>query len=554
MEYSVAKAFHDPFEAIELYIRELGPLELGCEIVSIEDAYGRVLCEDVRTPISLPPFPRSLVDGFAVIYADIAGASKENPSRLRLLGRISVGSNASDIKIPRGACYAVDTGSYVPLNADLVIPYEYTSIAGDHVLIYSPLPRGSNIAYPGSDVYRGFTIAKRGWRIDERIISAMASAGVRDVKVYRRARICITATGNELQEPGGRLEPGKIYESNLETLSALLRTEGFEVHSLGILRDSVDDIAEAIEKSLKTCDLLLITGGTSAGVEDYVYRAVEKMGRVVIRGIRYKPGKPLTLGIIRGKPVIGLPGNPVSVIMLVKTIMMRLLSRVKGEEDWLQGPMNGTARLIRGVKAAEGRLTHIPSILVKGGRGFFVLPWVFESYMISRLALADVYIEIPYDTQRKILRPMDEVGFRSLSSRPRAWIIEAGEILWGTGIVGDRLRLYTSREEALLWLEVGAAARAYICEHIDLSERKAIVRVLPDNILERYRVEIHRRSKLYKIPRFPSSTCYSDAVKNIISMEGVEEYLEIPVEFPEQAFAMFADGYLDLAFRAELIH
>jgi molybdenum cofactor synthesis domain-containing protein len=553
LKYSVAEASHDPFEAIELYIRELGPLEPGCEIVSIEDAYGRVLCEDVRTPISLPPFPRSLVDGFAVIYDDIAGASKENPSSLRLLGRISAGSDASDIEIPRGACYAVDTGSYVPLNADLVIPYEYTSITGDHVLIYSPLPRGSNIAYPGSDVYRGFISAKKGWRIDERIISAMASAGIRDIKVYRRARICIVATGNELQEPGSRLEPGKIYESNLEMLSAILRSEGFEVHGLGILRDSVDAIAEAIEKGLKTCDLLFITGGTSAGVEDYVYRAIEEMGRVVVRGIRYKPGKPLTLGVIKGKPVIGFPGNPVSVVMLVKTILVRLLNRVRGEEDQLQGPMNGIARLLRGVKAAEGRLTHIPSILVRGKRGFFVLPWVLESYMISKLALADVYIEIPYDAQRKILRLMDEVEFKSLSPKPRAWIIEAGEILRGTGIAGDRLRLYTSREEAFLWLEAGAAARGYICEHIDLSERRAIVRVLPDNIIEKYRIEIHRRGKLYKIPRFPSSTCYSDAVRSIVMREGVEGYLEIPVESPEQAFAMFTDGYLDLAFSAELI-
>ncbi|MEM4970811.1 MAG: molybdopterin molybdotransferase MoeA [Sulfolobales archaeon] len=553
MKYSVAEASHDPFEAIELYLKELGSLELGCEVVPVEDAYGRVLCEDIRAPISLPPFPRSLVDGFAVIYDDIAGASKDNPSKLKLLGRISVGEDASNIEVPRGGCYAVDTGSYVPLNTDLIIPYERTSIAGDYVFIYNPLPRGSNIAYPGSDIHRGFIIAKRGWRADERIISAIASAGVKSVKVYRRVRICIAATGNELQEPGGGLEPGKIYESNLEALSALLRSEGFEVHSLGILRDRADEIKEAITKGLEICDLLFITGGTSAGIEDYVYRAIEEMGRVIIRGIKYKPGKPLTLGVIRGKPVIGLPGNPVSVIMLIKTIMSKLLSRVRGEEDWLQMPLNGRGKLLRSVRGAEGRLTHIPSILIRGEKGLFILPWVLESYMISRLALADIFIEIPYDTQKRILKPMEEVEFRSLSHKPRAWIIEAGEILWGTGIVGDRLRLYTSREEALSWLEVGAVARVYICERIDLSEGRAVVRVLPDNTLEKYRVEVHRRSKLYRIPGFPHGTCYSEAVKSLISREGVERYLEIPVEFPEQAFEMFIDGYLDLAFSAERI-
>jgi molybdenum cofactor synthesis domain-containing protein len=397
----------------------------------------------------------------------------------------------------------VDTGSYLPRYAELVIPYEYTSIEGDQVLIYRPLPRGSNIAYPGSDVYRGFIVAQKGLMLDERVISAIASVGVREVRVYKRVRICIAATGNELQEPGDRLEPGKIYESNLETLKAFLRSEGFDVESLGILRDDLKEISTAMERASKICDLILITGGTSAGVEDHVYRAISENGRIVIRGIKYKPGKPLTLGIAWGKPVIGLPGNPVSVVMLLKTVLARIFSMARGEEDWRRGPQNGRAKILRSVRGSEGRLTHIPSILVRGEKELFVLPWVLESYMISRLALADVFIEIHYNSPRRSLERLEEAEFKSLSPRPREWILEAGDIPWGTGVAGNRLRLYTSREEALFWLDAGAIARAYICEHLDLSEGEAEVKILPEGSIKRYRIEIHMGENLYRIPRYP---------------------------------------------------
>jgi molybdenum cofactor synthesis domain-containing protein len=553
LRYSVAEALHDPFEAVEIYIKELGTWRLECEAIPIKDAYGRVLCEDVRAPISTPPFPRSTVDGFAVIYEDIASSSKEAPSRLRLLGRIHVGSDASSAILSRGACYAVDTGSYLPRYAELVIPYEYTSIEGDQVLIYRPLPRGSNIAYPGSDVYRGFIVAQKGLMLDERVISAIASVGVREVRVYKRVRICIAATGNELQEPGDRLEPGKIYESNLETLKAFLRSEGFDVESLGILRDDLKEISTAMERASKICDLILITGGTSAGVEDHVYRAISENGRIVIRGIKYKPGKPLTLGIAWGKPVIGLPGNPVSVVMLLKTVLARIFSMARGEEDWRRGPQNGRAKILRSVRGSEGRLTHIPSILVRGEKELFVLPWVLESYMISRLALADVFIEIHYNSPRRSLERLEEAEFKSLSPRPREWILEAGDIPWGTGVAGNRLRLYTSREEALFWLDAGAIARAYICEHLDLSEGEAEVKILPEGSIKRYRIEIHMGENLYRIPRYPSDSCYSQAVRDIIANSGVKKYMEIPVESPEQAYEMFSEGYLDLAFKAKAI-
>jgi len=545
LEYSVAKPIHDPWDAVNLFMRELSPCPLECEYVDIDESLGRILCEDIVSSTPLPQFPRSLVDGYAVIYSDIAGASASNPARLRIAGRIAIGEDASQIRIHRGSCYIVDTGSFVPPNADLVIPFENASREGDAVIITKTPPRGANIAYPGSDMPQGAIIAKRGWAIDGIIVSAISSLGIRHVRVYRKPKACVASTGNELVEPGESLAPGRMYESNSRAISSILRSVGFNIYRIGILRDAEDDIERAITESLERCDIIIISGGTSAGVEDYLYRVIEKKGRIITRGIRYKPGKPLTLGVVGGKPIIGLPGNPVSVIMLLKTILSGLLRRAACEDPGFAAPQQGVARLLRRVKPAEGRITHVPSILVRGSSRLYIIPWVSESYMVSRIAFADVYIEIPYTSRG--FEVGEEIVYKSLRNSPRAWILEAGEILRGSGIGDGVLRIYTPRSEAIKWLEMGAASRVYICRGIDIESRKAEIEILPGGYKAEVDVEIYMRSDAERIPSYPGDTCYHEALQKIIDGEKRSRTAEIPVETPDQALDMFRLGFLDMA-------
>ncbi len=549
MKRSIARASIDPYEAIDVFLRELGSLGIGCEEISVENSLGRVACSDAALPMPLPPFPRSIVDGYAALREDIAGASRDRPARLRLAGRIDIGDRADHLLIHRGSCYEVATGSHLPRNTDLVIPVEYTEEDGDEVLVYRDLDVGSNIAYPGSDMPSGSIIVMRGWVIDEKILSALSSAGIKSISVYRKPRACIIVTGRELLEPGEPYRPGMIYESNLRTLSALLSQEGFEVEPVGVVGDSHDEIAKAVLRSAEKCDLIITTGGTSAGSEDYVYRIIDEAGRMIIRGIKYKPGKPLTLGIVRSKPVIGLPGNPVSVIMLSRTILQKLFQRIRGVDEIPRAPLHGRAKILRRVSGSEGRLTHIPSILIRGPGGLFLLPWVSESYMISRLSLADVYIEIHYAEARP-LEVGEEVEYRALRRDPRIWVLEAGEIASGSGVVGNKLRIFASMNEAKTWLDMGAASTIYICENYSIEGNIALVSIesLPSGEKRHEKLEIVARGEIERIPGY-KDTCFSEIVSRILVERGVERYKVISVESIEQSLDIFSQGLVDIALK-----
>lgn len=550
MRYSVAEPSIDPYDAVEAFLKELGSLSIGCEEIPVESSLGRVACEDITLPIPSPPFPRSLVDGYAVLYDDVASASRDNPARLKLAGRIGVGVGADHIEIRQGTCYEVATGSHIPRNTDLVIPVEYAEERGDEIIIYRSLRIGSNIAYPGSDMPSGSVIARRGWVIDEKTLSALASAGIKRISVYRKPKVCLIVTGRELLEPGEPLRPGMVYESNLRTLKALLELGGFSTEALGIVGDDWDEVRRSILTGVEKCDLVITTGGTSAGVEDYVYRVIGEAGRIVIRGIRYKPGKPLTLGIIGGKPVIGLPGNPVSVLMLSKTVLERLLERVRGVDEIPRAPPHGRAKILRRISGSEGRVTHVPSILIKGPGGLFILPWVLESYMVSRLSLADVYIEIHY-SRGKPLEVGEEVEYRALRRDPRAWPLEAGEIVGRVGAAENRLRIFTSGEEARRWLDMGAASMIHICRGYSIEGDRVLVEInsLPDDNVYHEELKISTRKEIKRIPSYGEATCFSEIVMKILSEKGIKRYMIINVDSLDQAQDMFEQGLIDVALK-----
>ena len=548
MKYSVAEPLVDPYEAVEIFLKELGPLKIGCEEIFIEDSLGRVACSDIVLPIPLPPFPRSLVDGYAVLYSDVASASKDRPVRLSLAGRIGVGASAEHVSIKPGTCYEVATGSHLPRNTDLVVPFEDTEEKGSEVIIYSSPRRGENIAYPGSDLPSGTVIVKRGWVIDEKTLAALASAGIKKISVYRKPRVCVMSTGRELLEPGEPLRPGMVYESNLRSLKALLESRGFDVEPIGIVGDDIDDLRRAILSSVERCDLVVTTGGTSAGVEDNVYRVVGETGRIIVRGVKLRPGKPTSLGIVKEKPVVSISGNPVAVFVLMEMVLPRLLRRIKGEDEIPRAPSQGRARLLRRIKGSRGRIAIIPSILVKGSGGLFILPWVLGSYMISRLSLADVYIEIHY-SRNKPVEVGEEVEYKAFGKDPRVFVLEASEISGGVDIVGDRLIIYSSREEAEMWLSMGAASSIHVCEgyRIDGDRVSVEMKTIPEGKRYGREFRVLTRDRIERVPGYGEGSCFSRIVGEILRERSVEEYVSIDVDMPSQARDMFVQGLVDVA-------
>ncbi|PWV36519.1 MAG: hypothetical protein DJ555_06840, partial [Desulfurococcaceae archaeon] len=394
----------------------------------------------------------------------------------------------------------------------------------------------------------GTVIVKRGWVIDEKTLAALASAGIKRISVYRKPRVCVISTGKELLEPGEPLRPGMVYESNLRSLKALLESRGFDVEPVGIVGDDIDDLRRAILSSVERCDLVVTTGGTSAGVEDNVYRVVGEAGRIIVRGVKLRPGKPTSLGIIKGKPVVSISGNPVAVFVLVEMVLPRLLRRIKGEDEIPRAPTQGRARLLRRVRGSKGRIAVIPGILVKGSGGLFILPWVLGSYMISRLSLADVYIEIHY-SRGKPIEIGEEVEYKAFGREPRMFILEASEIAGGVDIVGDRLITYASREEAEMWLDMGAASLIHVCDGYRIKGDRVLVemKTIPESKIYGREFRVLARNRIERVPGYGEGNCFSRIVGEILRERGVEDYVVIDVDLPLQARDMFAQGLVDIA-------
>jgi molybdenum cofactor synthesis domain-containing protein len=359
--------------------------------VGIDDLAGRLLAETIRAPRSLPWYPRSIVDGCAVRAEDVAGAFEDRPVELRVRGRVRIGTKP-EVEVGAGECALVDTGSWVPLGADAVVPIEYVTISDGRALIERARPPGANIALPASDVARGDFVVWRGAAATPEVAAALAALGVSKVKASRRARVAVISTGNELVEPSDSAGDALIYDSNRYFLINFFKMMGYEVFDLGISIDDVDRVAARITEGIEMgADVVAISGGTSAGVEDVVPRALERIGEVLFHGLRIKPGKPTLAGLVGQVLVLGLPGNPRSTANVAERLVVPLLAALGLPTGPLRLHRRVRARLAVDVAGEKGRLTYIPVALV----GEYAVPVARESYMIASYPLADGVVVIP---------------------------------------------------------------------------------------------------------------------------------------------------------------
>lgn len=336
------------------------------EMIALAEADGRVLAEEVIAGLDLPPFANSAVDGYAVRFADLA---TEGESRLRLAGRIAAGSDAAGVAA-EGVAVRVFTGAPMPEGADTVFMQEDVVAEAGFVRLPAGLKRGANARPAGEDIACGDIAFAAGRRLRPQDLALLAGLGRTSVLVYRRPRVAVFSTGNELAEPGQPLPPAGIYDANRTALCAMVRRAGAEVVDLGILRDEPESLAARLAEAAGSADLILTSGGVSTGEEDHVKAAVERAGSLVFWRIGIKPGRPVAMGVIAGVPFIGLPGNPVAVFVTFAFVARAVIARLSG--TIYKPPVPLPVRLGFPYRKKEGRREYVRVSLTPGSDGVFV--------------------------------------------------------------------------------------------------------------------------------------------------------------------------------------
>ena len=294
-------------DALTLLLSKAAQLQ-ETETISLIDAGGRILAEDITSRINVPPADNSAMDGYAIRSADFATPEEKT---VKISQRICAGATGT-VLAPNTAA-RIFTGAPIPTGADAVVMQEHCLAANDHVTTSGSISAGTNIRRAGEDIAIGDTILKAGNKLRPQDIGLAASVGISELKVYRRLRVGVFFTGDELQEPGKALKAGQIYNSNRYTLRGLLNNLNCEIIDLGSVEDTLDATRTSMISAAQQTDLVMTSGGVSVGEEDYVRIALEELGQLDMWRINIKPGKPFAFGNINGTPFLGMPGNPVSV-------------------------------------------------------------------------------------------------------------------------------------------------------------------------------------------------------------------------------------------------
>jgi putative molybdopterin biosynthesis protein len=362
------------------------------ERIPIWDAFGRILAEDVVSSVDVPGFDRVMLDGYAVRAEDTFWADEDNPVELKVVGVASAGHPFQG-EVGEGEAVEVATGAPMPRGANSVVKEEFTVRRGDSILVMRSVAPGENVQGAGSDVRVGETIAYRGTRLTAREIGMLAAAGIREVEVFSRPRVGIFSTGDELAQLGEPLGYGKIYDVNSPSLMASVLEDGGEPTFLGILPDDYEAIRDSLEREIGKFDIILISGSTSVGAGDVMYRVLEELGPpgVIVHGIAMHPGKPTIIAEARGKLVIGLPGYPTSCLTVYREIVSPLIRKWSGRP--LETGKEIIGRAAERIIGERGRRDLLPVHVVRDEE-FLVFPVPTGSEAISTLSRADGYVEM----------------------------------------------------------------------------------------------------------------------------------------------------------------
>lgn len=387
-----------PGEALARLWPHLGAPALLTEKLPAPQALGRVTAREIVSPEALPAFARSSVDGFAVRARDTFGASDSLPAYLSIAGEVPMGGEPR-FSLERGQAALIHTGGMLPQDADAVVMLEYTqpSRPGEVELLRAAAV-GENVLHPGEDVSAGEVVVPSGRRLRPAEIGGLAALGILEVEVVRPPLVGILSTGDEVVPPEQAPLPGQVRDVNTSTLSALVQRCGGEARLYGILPDRFEALLSALESALEACQIVIITAGSSASTRDLTAQAIAQMGPpgVLVHGVNVKPGKPTILGACRGKAVVGLPGNPVSALVIAGLFVTPLVEHLLGMPEAGFRPTT-TARLAINVPSQAGREDYLPVQLRITPKGLEAQPIFYKSNLIFTLAGADGLARIPAD-------------------------------------------------------------------------------------------------------------------------------------------------------------
>jgi molybdopterin molybdotransferase len=361
------------------------------EAVALESALGRVPATPVTAPGSLPGFARSTVDGYAVRAADTYGASEGLPGYLDVRGAVRMG-RAPEVEVDAGGAVEIPTGGALPPGADAVVMVEHTNVAiAGTIEVVRPVAPGEGMVGAEEDVAAGAPLVAVGRPLRAADLALLAAAGVTELAACARPRVAIISTGDEVVDPATAcLEPGQVRDAIALALAALVREAGGEPEPRGIVPDDRNALAQALEAALATSDAVVVSAGSSVGARDETAAVVASLGEIFCHGLAIRPGKPTLLADCDGVPLIGLPGNPRSALVVFRLVGMPVVRLVGG---CTQPPPEPTvqARLARDLPSAAGRL-DIVQVTVSDG---VATPLRGPSALLSLLNAADGYVVVP---------------------------------------------------------------------------------------------------------------------------------------------------------------
>lgn len=375
---------------------------LGSETVSLAQAGSlgqagaRTLAADIVAPVDVPAFDRAMVDGYAVVAADLATASETTPVRLALAGESLACGDAPTRPVRPGEATLIATGGVIPRGADAVVMVEHTDPGGpDHVRVRRPVAPGQGIAYAGSDMARGETVLRAGERLTAPRIGMLAACGIATVPVVRRPRVAILSTGNELVAPGGTLALGQVFDTNAAMIAAAIAENGGEPLPLGIVADDADALEAVLRDALARTDLVILSGGTSKGEGDVSHRVIARLPGpgILVHGVALKPGKPLCLARCGEVPLVILPGFPTSAMFTFHDVVAPLIRTMAG---WpAREARERPARLALRAPSELGRTEFVMVSLGDGPDGPVAFPLGKGSGSVTAFAQADGYVVAP---------------------------------------------------------------------------------------------------------------------------------------------------------------
>jgi molybdopterin molybdotransferase/putative molybdopterin biosynthesis protein len=385
----------DRDEAERRFHSALNLQPLGDETVPLADALGRVLADDIRSPVDVPSFDRANVDGYAVRAADTFGASEQQPRQLRLLAGGIAAGNSPHGELAHASAMLIATGGMLPRGADAVVMIEHTDVSADDLLVRRAVVPGANITFTGTDISAGELVLHAGEVLTSRETGLLAAIGVAEVPCVRRPRVAIFSTGDEIVAPGEPMQPGLVYDSNARIIADAVRELGGEPIALGIVRDDVGQLRARLKQAIADCDIVLLSGGTSKGAGDLSYRVVSELKApgIVAHGVALKPGKPICLAVTQGKSVVVLPGFPTSAIFTFHEFVAPVICRLAGLPTREHGLVS--CELAVKVNSEIGRTEYLLVNLIKSADGRLVAwPMGKGSGNVTTFSKAEGFITI----------------------------------------------------------------------------------------------------------------------------------------------------------------